>query len=281
MRILREPLLHFFVLGALVFVAARHFDGESGRYRIDAGPAQRARLEATYVQQYGVTPTPEQLQVLLDQFVRSEILFREGLAMGLDRDDEIVRRRVVQKIEFVNQDLDPEAEPSDASLVGYFEHHKGRYSEPPAVSFSHLYFSADRGGEANAKARAERALGELENSELVRGNARALASADPFAEGVDFTLVSSRNAATLFGDSQLSAALLSAPVGKWSGPYQSGFGWHLLRVTERAPQRAADFQTVRSRVKADYLADLRDRRNDEEFRRLASKYHIVTDGAPT
>ena len=130
-RLLREPLLHFFVLGALVFAAARYFDSDASRYRIDAGPGQRARLETTYRQQYGVAPSAEQLQYLLNQYVRSEILFREGLAMGLDRDDEIVRRRVVQKIEFVNQDLDLDAEPDEAALVGYFKRHETRYSAPP------------------------------------------------------------------------------------------------------------------------------------------------------
>ena len=277
MRILREPLLHFFVLGALVFAVARHFDGDSGRYRIDAGPEQRARLEATYRQQYGVEPTAAQLQYLLDQYVRSEILFREGLAMGLDREDEIVRRRVVQKIEFVNQDLDADEQPSDAVLVQFYQTHKPRYNSPATASFTQLYFSTDHGGEAAAKARAESALALLERGD----SKRALASADTFVDGADFAAVSNSKAASLFGDSAFTAALFTAPVERWAGPFKSGYGWHLLRVSGRQESQSTEFTLVRSRVQADYLADARDRRNNAEFRRLASKYHIVTSGAPT
>ena len=114
MRILREPLLHFLVLGALVYAASNR--SESTRYQIDVGSAQRARLARTYLEQYGVPPTGAQLERALDEYVRNEILYREGLAMGLERDDEIVRRRVVQKIEFVNEDLDAAVAP-DASPV--------------------------------------------------------------------------------------------------------------------------------------------------------------------
>ena len=142
MRILREPLLHFMVLGALVYVAARHFDANTDRYRIDAGADQRARIATTYEQQYGVPPTDQQLQYLLDQYVRSEILFREGLALGLDRDDEIVRRRVVQKIEFLNEDTDAIV-VGDDQLEKFFAAHQSSYVTPAAVSFRHVYFSAD------------------------------------------------------------------------------------------------------------------------------------------
>src|SRR5262245_13603118 len=153
MRILREPLLHFMVLGALVFVAARELGGDAGRYRIDAGPEQRARIATTYLQQYGVAPTDAQLGYLLDQYVRSEILFREGLALGLDRDDEIVRRRVVQKIEFLNEDTDTIA-ASDGELEKFFASHRSRYLTPATVSLTQLFFSADSQGEADAHRRA-------------------------------------------------------------------------------------------------------------------------------
>ena len=279
MRILREPLLHFLVLGALVFGAARQFDGDSGRYRIDAGPAQRARIEATYRQQYGVSPTPAQLKYLLDQYVRSEILFREGLALGLDREDEIVRRRVVQKIEFLNEDTEAAETPSDAALQQFFAAHRNRYATPASVSFEQVYFSADRDGEAVAHTRAEGVLTLLQNDS--RDADPAVRSGDSFAGGTDFEAVNATDAASLFGDSQLSAALFTAPVGNWSGPFRSGYGWHLLRVSAREGSRPAAFEAVRNRVQSDFVADARERHNEAEFRRLASKYHIVTESSPT
>ncbi|HKT71886.1 MAG TPA: hypothetical protein VJQ47_03285 [Steroidobacteraceae bacterium] len=94
MRLIKDPLLHFVALGALTFGVIQHFDPGSHRYEIDAGARERARLAALYLQQYGAAPTTDELQKLLDQYVRGEILYREGLALGLEQDDEIVRRRV-------------------------------------------------------------------------------------------------------------------------------------------------------------------------------------------
>jgi parvulin-like peptidyl-prolyl isomerase len=279
MRILREPLLHFLVLGALVFGAARLFDSDSGRYRIDAGPAQRARIEATYRQQYGVSPTPAQLKYLLDQYVRSEILFREGLALGLDREDEIVRRRVVQKIEFLNEDTQAEETPSEVELEHFFAAHRNRYATPASVSFVQVYFSADRGGEAAARTRAEGVLTLLQEGS--HDAAPAARSGDTFANGTDFEAVNATDAASLFGDSPFSAALFTASVGEWAGPFRSGYGWHLLHVASREASRPPSFEAVKNRVQADYVADARERRNEAEFRRLASKYQVLTEGSPT
>ncbi len=91
MKILREPLLHFLLLGALAYAAASELNPDAARHRIEAGPELRARLAATYRQQYGFAPTPGQLGHLVEEYVRTEILYREGVAMGLAQDDEIVK----------------------------------------------------------------------------------------------------------------------------------------------------------------------------------------------
>jgi hypothetical protein len=265
MRILREPLLHFLLLGTVVYVAAAHFDNASTRYEIDAGPGQTARLAETYRQQYGVSPTPAQLQHVLDEYVRNEILYREGLAMGLEQNDEIVRRRVVQKIEFVNEDLDGGVEPDVGQIAAYFAKHRDRYDSEPTVSFEQIFFSADRGGDAVANSRAEGAL-----------TSRGKAGGDAFAQGREFLALSRAGANSLFGDSQLSAALFaSSAVGKWAGPFKSAYGWHVVRVNDRQPGRQVRFESVRARVRSDYLADLRERANGLAFRKIASKYRIV------
>jgi peptidyl-prolyl cis-trans isomerase C len=273
MRVLREPLLHFLVLGALVFTAARHFEHDADRYRIDAGPAQRARIATTYRQQYGIAPTEAQLQYLLDQYVRSEILFREGVALGLDRDDEIVRRRVVQKIEFLNEDADTIA-TNDRELETFFASHQSRYVTPASVSFTQLYFSADPRGEAAAHARAEAAMASLRKG-------ASSAHGDRFDAGDSFAPLSERDAPRVFGDSQLSAALFNIPAGEWAGPFRSAYGWHLVRIERHESAKVPPLDSVKDRVRADYLTAERERRNEAEFKRLAAKYHIVTDGAPT
>lgn len=272
---LKEPLLHFLVLGVLVFAVARAVNGDAGRYRIDAGPEQRARIARTYEQQYGVAPTQAQLRYLVDQYVRSEILFREGLALGLDRDDEIVRRRVVQKIEFLNEDTDA-IEPGEGEIEKFFASHQSRYVSPATVSFSQVYFSADgKGGEADARERAEAALLKL------REDSRAAVAGDRFEEGNELAALSGAQAQRLFGDSQLSASLFDVPREEWAGPFRSAFGWHLVRVKGREPAQVPPLDSVKDRVRADYLTAERERRNEAEFKRLAIKYHVVTEGAPT
>jgi hypothetical protein len=183
----------------------------------------------------------------------------------------------VQKVEFVNQDLDADAAPAETELVRFYTAHSARYLAPATASFTQLYFSPDSEGDAAARTRALRALALLE-----RGASNdALGSADTFVDGADFAAMSAANAERLFGNTPVSAALFKAPIGHWAGPFKSGYGWHVVRVTAREASRPEDFATVRSRVLTDYLADARDRRNNAEFRRLASKYHIVTDGSPT
>lgn len=248
MRLLREPLLHFLLLGALVFGAAQLF-GEDRQYVIDAGAAQRARLASIYQQQYGTPPSASQLDSLLDQYVRSEILYREGLALGLDRDDEIVRRRIVQKLEFVNQDAATPAAVSDEEARQFFDAHRNKYATPQTVSFEQLYFSPDLAGDAAAHERAAHALAALQKGARPSGN-------DVFPDGASFQALERDGLDRIFGASPFSeVTFATAPLGSWVGPYRSGIGWHLLRVVSRSPARPAAFKDVRARVVADLNLD--------------------------
>jgi peptidyl-prolyl cis-trans isomerase C len=269
-RLLREPLLHFLLLGFAIHVAASHFDRDSGRYRIDAGAAQRARLAELYRQQYGAPPSRAELEQLVEQYVRNEILYREGLAMGLADDDEIVRRRVVQKIEFVNEDLDDEPAADPAELARYFAQNRLRYTVDATVSFEQVFFSTDRPGDPRTRAAAA-----LHSGERGEGGGGA---GDAFSAGNRFELMTRTRANTVFGDSDLSAELFVAPVGEWSGPFKSSYGWHLIRIVRRQPPRAAELAEVSSRVEADYRAQRRDRANRLAYQRIARKYRIVTGG---
>jgi hypothetical protein len=269
--ILREPLVHFLLLGTVIYVASRHFDADSTRFRIDAGPVQRARLSELYRQQYGVSPSQSELQHVVDQYVRSEILYREGLAMGLPENDEIVRRRIVQKIEFVNEDVDQPGDTDPAELARYFQQNRGRYNAEATVRFEQVVFSADRIGGPTAKERAIWALQSLESGQ------KAVPRGDEFASGSRFGSLSRASANGIFGDSQLSTELFTVPAGRWSGPFRSAYGWHLIRISERQAARPADLAEVRSRVESDFRADRKDQANRLAYRKIARKYRIVTD----
>lgn len=270
-RIAREPLTHFLAIGlSLLLLAQWRAGSETDRYRIVVDAAAERRLEATYQQQYGAAPSSEQLQFLIDSYVRQEILYREGLALGLDRDDEIVRRRVAQKYEFLQQDASIVREPSDAEVESFYQSNRERYAVPQRVSFSHVYFSPES-GDAAARARASDALGALESGQATRAPDRG----DRFADRYDFASVDPSAVRRLFGDSAFADDLFRAPVHRWSGPYRSGFGWHLVYVDERFGARIRPLDEVRERVRADAMAAVRLKKSTQAFDEVARKYTIA------
>src|SRR6266404_283025 len=145
--LLREPLLHFLLAGAVLFGLAEHHRRANDQYRIVITPERIAGLKNAYVAEFGSPPPPAMLPRLIEDYIASEVLFREGKARGLDRDDEIIRRRVMQKVEFLEQDMAAIAEPSEAELRGWYVTHQARFAEPGNVSFSHIFFAAEAGNE--------------------------------------------------------------------------------------------------------------------------------------
>ena len=275
-RWLREPLLHFAVVGFALFIVdeVRHTGGDGARIAGDAGarivitPQREARLARQYSLQFGVQPDAAMMKQLLERDIEEEMLFRRGLALGLDKDDEIVRRRVVQKMQFLLEDVSAPAEPQEAELAVYFAAHEARYVEPPHVTFSHVYFSADA-GDAVARRRAEEALRHLEQG------ADAMSLGDAFPDLYHFAAFGAEQVQRLFGHGDFAAATFSAPPGSWTGPYRSNYGWHLLHVESRREARSPLLTDVRDRVRTDYLLEMQSRANRAAIGALAHEYTIV------
>ena len=271
----REPLVHFVLLGLLIWCVSDYGNGRRERYTIHIGAAQREYLASTYLQQFGEPPGPAQLQRLIDGYVSDEIRVREGLALGLDRDDEIVRRRVIQKYDFLRSDLVVPEQPTPAVLERWFEKNRMRYQIPERVSFAQVYFaSADGRPVSTVPERALRALAQLRKAQA----SRAEGVGDPFPGPSDVGAATKDDAARMFGQSEVSEGLFSVPVGQWTGPLRSGYGWHLLYVTHRQAARVPALEEVRGRVLADYVADQREAINAGEFKALKARYTITSDG---
>ena len=270
----REPFFQFLLLGALIWAGVEYVEAQSQRYTISVGPAERQRLAIAYQQQYNQAPTPEQLQNLTERYVRQQIFVREGHALGLDKSDEIVDRRIAQKFEFLQQDLGAPDTPDEATLRRWYASHKLQYLSGPKVAFSQVYFSPDRDGEAGAKARAEKALAVLTAHKAVR----APALGDAFPGPSDTAPLTKDDAARLFGESALAAALTDLPVGQWSGPLRSGYGWHLVFVSHRQPPSVPAFEDIRSRVADDYREEQRRLQNAQAYEKLRGKYHVRYEG---
>jgi len=180
--IVREPFFQFVALGALLFAASEYLEARANFARIDITRSQVEGITNNYRLQYGASPTAEQLNGLVDQFVKEEVFYHEALRLKLDRDDEIIRRRLVQKYEFLQQDLGTPKDPSEPDLRAFYQSHTKNYEIPERLTFSHVFFSIDRDGDNAAKARAERVLAALNQRRVTR----APDSGDAFPGAFDY-----------------------------------------------------------------------------------------------
>ena len=265
-----EPLVHFAVAGFALFLAAAAYQHQTDLHRIVITPAHVAELANQYALQFGDKPDPRTLDALIQRDVHDEVLFRQGQDLKLGQDDQIVRRRVVQKMQFLMQDLNAPPEPTDAQLQAYYDAHSAHYATPPRATFSHVYFSSDKGGDDAAKARAVAVLKTLKDS-----TTRAPDLGDPFPDLYDFSAYEPEQIWRLFGHTPFADAVQTAPVGHWAGPFKSGYGWHLLYVDARETAAKPPLSQVREAVRTDYLQAAQDRSNQAAFDKLASQYRVV------
>ena len=271
-RILREPLLHFLILGALIFglyfwVGGGSTNPESSQKQIEISAGTVENLKATWKLQWGREPNEEQLEKLMDSYVRDEVLYREALALKLDDNDTIVRRRLVQKMQFLVQDVSAIQEPSDEVLAAYLADNADRYAIPGRVSFSHIYFSRElRGDKANADALA--LLSELQanpNPSQLQGDRSMLPGT--------YSLASPRTLNNTFGGT-FAQGMVAVTEKGWHGPFESAYGSHLVNVTQVEPAHPATLAEVRRDVRLDWLRDERQKRDEQFYEQLRDRYQI-------
>jgi len=193
--------------------------------------------------------------------------------MGLDQDDTVIRRRLRQKMEFISEDAAAAAEPTDAQLQEFLAKHPEKFLEPAQLSFRQVYFSTEKRGE-QARVQAEQLLTELQAG---RGPADLATAGDPTLLPPDLQSASPQLIANTFG-SDFAAQVEEAPVGQWSGPLQSGFGLHLVRVDERVAGVLPAFDQIRPIVLREYQAEQRTQSNKEFLDSLRAKYDIRIEG---
>ena len=269
----REPLLHFLLGGILIFAAHAWLSrsrGESSPSTLDVNEGTVERLREQWQLQWKRPPNERELRGLVEDHIREEVLYREGIALGLDRDDTIIRRRLAQKMEFLTQDLATAGQPDEAALAKHYAENIARYTEPARLTFVHLYFSREkRGPDAEAAARA--AL-----LELARRPEAAAEIGDP-------TLLPEevRGASTIDVDAQFgrefTAAIARLPAGEWQGPVPSSYGFHLVRVTEHVQGRELGLAAAREAVLRDFQEERRREANHELLEKLKGRYRITID----
>lgn len=275
---LKEPLVRFLIIGAVIFAvnAWVNTSDNNAQPSIEITASDIDRLRTLWQRKWQRPPTSDELHGLVDAEIREEILYREALAMGLDEDDTIVRRRMAQKLEFLTEDLMALNEPTEEEVTKYFLENADKYREPAKLSFTHIYFSSDRRG-VNAEADAQQALlnlSALGGSPIEAG--RDLG--DRFMLDSSYDQFSVNDIARWFGRN-FADAIEKLPQGRWQGPIVSGYGIHLVYVTNHIPGRLPDLGEVSDAVLRDYQQQKRDEANVAFYARLKQRYHISIDEA--
>lgn len=269
-QIIRQPLVHFLAIGALMFVVDAWLDPNSGSGRqvIDVSASRIEALASSWEAQRMRPPSRDELKALVDGYLREEIFSREAKKLGLDRDDPVVRRRLAQKMEFLFGDFQVIADPDAGTLSQYYKAHAERYREPVRLSFRQYYFSPDRQGEA-AVASAHSALVSLRS-----GQRRPAADfGDTSLLEHAYSGLSRSEIRNRFGD-DFAQTLTALPVGQWQGPILSAYGLHLVLIEARTDERQPDLEEVRDRVLSDYTRENEQDAQQALYRRLRGNYTV-------
>jgi hypothetical protein len=272
--LLREPLLHFLLLGAALFAADGFFSraprAQPGEIIVSAG--QIEHLAARFAQFQQRPPTTEELKGLIDQYVREEILSREAMKLGLDQHDAIIRRRLQQKMEFVATDLATADEPTEAELAAWLAEHPDDFRQEPRFSFRHIYLNpAKRGDRFDADL--AQLLTDLKQ-DGAQANLRALG--DSFLLPHEFADASPRAVAAQFG-SEFAGQLARAKTGEWTGPIRSGYGVHFVLLTARTDSRLPALDEVRESVTRDVMSARRLEANRRFLDGLLAQYQVKVE----
>lgn len=269
--LLKEPLLHFLLLGLLLFllygkVAPTFGDGN----RVTVSRTSIAALATQFQATWSRPPTPAELNGLVDSYVRDEILFREGAALGLVKDDPVIKRRVRQKLEVLIEEEGNPGGASDAELTAYLNRNAARFRLPPVLSFEQVLFDPARYGD-QLEATLKASLAALNKGATPESQGRG-SMLPKRVDQLPLDLVGRD-----FGE-EFGKALETAPVGQWTGPVPSGFGLHLVRISERTPGYVPSLDEARKAVTREWENEQREAALANNYARLRKDYDVVIEG---
>jgi hypothetical protein len=271
--LLREPLLHFLVLGAAVFGLYRVTSGRSaGDDRILVSVGRQRSVAETFRLIWQRPPTETEFQALVADYVREEVLVREAARLGLNQDDPVVRRRLRTRMDVFFDDTAPVSPPTEAQLQAYVDAHPDAFRTDERVSFVQVYLSPARHG-AQMEETTRRLKAELQSA---RPETDVAALGDRSMLGTQFEALSEREVTRIFGD-DFTKALADAPLDHWSGPIRSGYGVHFVKVHERIPGRRARLEEVREAAQREWLSQETARARESAYQALLRKAKVTIE----
>ena len=251
-HVLREPFLHFLLIGLAIFISSSYISRRREIHKIIIDKAVIAKLTLAWQSQFGRTPNSNELKMAMDDYVKQEVLVREAQQLGLNQDDEIIKRRLQQKMAFIIKDNIILPDPDQATLEAYFRKNASKFSESPRVSFSHIYFSADNGHSEIARQRAVETLHNMEGKPV---RSRAPELGDHFMLLYDYNNIDKTEAQGLFGDSPFTDSLFTIKEKHGAVRFLSGYGWHLLYVNRKLDKTIPALAEIKDKVMASYKND--------------------------
>jgi parvulin-like peptidyl-prolyl isomerase len=285
-RILREPLLQYLVVGGLLFGiftwshrgSAKQASGKT--IVVDKASLlnflqyRNKAFKPEYFESQLDAMSPRELQDLSDQYVEEELLYREAKSLGLEEGDDVIRQRLVQKMNFLIEDLaDTSGTPSEAELEEYLKKNQSQYIIEPSVTFTHVFADSSVHGEKAAKELAERLKAQLNSTHAAFNDAPQFGDRFPFLQNYverTFDYIASHFGKEFTAEIQK----LTPSQTQWVGPFRSEYGYHLVLITSRSEGRTPQLQEIRAQVEEDWLRDRKDKARTLSLRELASQYTI-------
>jgi parvulin-like peptidyl-prolyl isomerase len=276
-HLLKNPAIHVFLLGLVVAAAILIAKGPptaDASRRVVVTGADLLQQRAAFMRTWQREPTAEELRGALEQHIRQEVLYREALARGYDRDDLVVRRAMQQKMEFLAASQALQEPPSEEEIEAFFALRKERYRLPAVLSFAQVYLSPDQRGAAAEQAAID-LLAQLRAEDPEPDALRTWGDAimlDTF-----YADQTERDVSAAFGE-LFAEAVVRLPIGEWQGPVSSGYGLHLVKVIEREDSRVPEWREVADRVVNDMEFEARAAARDQLYQEIAQNYEVVLDG---
>ena len=276
MKLLREPLVHFMFIGAMIYLLYGIFAEpvpEDTDKTIVVSAGEIEWMQTAWEKRWNRPPTDAEFDGLIQQYIRETVLYREALTMGLNKHDQVIRRRLAQKLEFLAKDLVALTPPTDEELQMYFAEHQDRYQEPVLYTFTQVFIDPDKRGDTTlARAEAVKvaliAEGEAINDAGALGDDFMLQNYYPEKDQVEIQ--------KLFG-SGFTESLVELTPGQWHGPVLSGYGVHLVYVSNISEPPAPVFTEVRERVEQDWKMEKGEELNEQFYASLRDRYTIVIE----
>lgn len=278
-RLFTEPLIQFLILGGLIYGAYALYGTPEEDFRDTQIIVDANRINAyisEWESRWNRPPTRQEIDGVIQQFIREDILYRQAVAMGLNKDDPITRRRMAQKLEFLTSDLASMQQPAEGELEQYFEDNEANYQQPDQISFYQVFIDPDARGDATLDYAAE-ILAELQSQGVP--DAQTLQAGDRFMLQNYFSVVTEMEIARQMG-SGFAQSVMALDTGEWHGPVLSGYGTHLVYVYEHPAAPEPVFEDAKDVVLEDWHLVRREAFNEEFFEALKSNYIIIIDELP-